>query len=178
MQEPDPPLRFGIVEPGVYRSNALAPPNFAFIESLSLRTVVYLSPDLPSAAVQALYTRAGVDVHSVGLAVWSPKKSWQPVSDELVKEALEIVLDARRHPVLVVCSSGAHQTGAVVGCLRRLQQWNLVAILAEYRRFAGDKRRFRNEQFVELFDVDLLTLPEALPSWFPREEQVFDDGGE
>ena len=98
--------------------------------------------------------------------------------DELVKEALEIVLDARRHPVLVVCSSGAHQTGAVVGCLRRLQQWNLVAILAEYRRFAGDKRRFRNEQFVELFDVDLLTLPEALPSWFPREEQVFDDGGE
>ena len=69
MQEPDPPLRFGIVEPGVYRSNALAPPNFAFIESLSLRTVVYLSPDLPSAAVQALYTRAGVDVHSVGLAV-------------------------------------------------------------------------------------------------------------
>ncbi len=28
-----------------------------------------------------------------------------------------------------------------------------------YRRYAGAKRRLQNEQFIELFDVDLVRLP-------------------
>ena len=37
---------FGIVEPGVYRSNAPSPANFSFLRTLQLKTVVYLSPEL------------------------------------------------------------------------------------------------------------------------------------
>ena len=35
-----PPVAFGIVEEGIYRSNALTLANFPFIKQLSLRTVI------------------------------------------------------------------------------------------------------------------------------------------
>jgi hypothetical protein len=36
----------------------------------------------------------------------------------------------------------------------------------QYRRYAGSKARYANEQFMELFDEDLVTLPKDLPTWF------------
>lgn len=51
--------------------------------------------------------------------------------------------------------------GAVVGCYRKLRHWSLVSIFEEHRRFggaggSGSWVQQRHEQFVELFDVDLL----------------------
>lgn len=65
--------------------------------------------------------------------------------------------------------------GTLVGCLRRLQNWNLNSIVNEYRSFAASKTRYLSEQFLELFDVDLVTLPEYLPQWFIEETQVAAD---
>jgi len=48
-----PPDAYGIVEPGVYRSNVLQPSNFAFIATLQLRKVLILSPEMPTRAVAA-----------------------------------------------------------------------------------------------------------------------------
>ena len=42
-----PPLNFGMVEEGVYRSGAMNELNFPFIERLKLKTIVYLEPDEP-----------------------------------------------------------------------------------------------------------------------------------
>ena len=36
--------------------------------------------------------------------------------------------------------------GTVIGCLRKLQRWNLASILTEYRRFVGNRVRLTNEQ--------------------------------
>ena len=80
-----------------------------------------------------------------------------------------VQLDARNHPVLVCCTSGIFQTAPLVGCLRRVQNWGLTAILDEYRAFAGPKGRIAHEQYIEFFDVDLVTLPGGegrLPAWF------------
>ena len=46
-----PPERFGMVEEGVYRSNAITTTNFAFIQTLQLKTVLLLSPEMPLRAV-------------------------------------------------------------------------------------------------------------------------------
>lgn len=110
----------------------------------------------------------------LGVGEWMPQSSWKPISEELIKDALEIILDVNSHPILVMCSwvflhlefcgffsvimfmanprgsvwcqasvliihlliersarAGIHMTGTVVGCLRRLQQWNLTPILEE-----------------------------------------------
>ena len=41
---------------------------------------------------------------------------------------------------LIHCNQGKHRTGCLVGCLRKVQRWSLVAIFGEYRRFAGSRR--------------------------------------
>jgi tyrosine-protein phosphatase OCA1 len=64
-----------------------------------------------------------------------------------------------------MCNLGRHRTGTVIGCLRKLQRWNLTSIFEEYRRFAGSKVRLLNEQFIELFDTDLVRIPQNYPSW-------------
>jgi len=50
-----------------------------------------------------------------------------------------------------------------------VQNWSLTAILDEYRAFAGPRGRLTHEQYIEFFDVDLVTLPAEegrLPAWF------------
>jgi tyrosine-protein phosphatase OCA1 len=42
-----PPLNFGIVDEGIYRSGLLNELNFPFIERLKLKSIVYLEPDEP-----------------------------------------------------------------------------------------------------------------------------------
>lgn len=50
-----PPLNFGMVEEGVYRSGAPNELNFPFLEQLHLKTILYLAPDDPD---QQLCARA------------------------------------------------------------------------------------------------------------------------
>ncbi len=38
----------------------------------------------------------------------------------------------------------------MIACLRKLQRWNLTAIMEEYRRYTGSKVRLLNEQ-VQIF---------------------------
>lgn len=77
----------------------------------------------------------------------------------------------------------------MIGCLRKLQHWSLTSILSEVKLFknfnkkkkyilyAGKKSRYSNEQCIELFDVDLVTLPpkKYLPEWFSLQEQMFKE---
>eukprot|EP00743_Colponemidia_sp_Colp-15_P012339 GILK01014014.1.p1 GENE.GILK01014014.1~~GILK01014014.1.p1 ORF type:complete len:245 (-),score=39.34 GILK01014014.1:214-903(-) len=170
-----PPEAYGLVEPGIHRSNILHSINFPFISSLNLKTVLYLSSEgLPRAVQQFLEERHTKLIH-LGLKAWKPDLSWKPISEELIKEGLEIVLNVTNHPVMILCTSGIHLTGTLVGCLRRLQNWNMTAIVDEYRCYAGNKSRFTHEQFVEFFDVDLVTLPAALPAWFLDQAQVAEE---
>lgn len=85
----------------------------------------------------------------------------------MVIEGMRLVLEPRNYPLLVMCNAGSHQTGTFVGCLRKLQRWTLSSILEEFRRYVGTSRsrsRLMNEQFIELFDVDLIHVPEGAPS--------------
>eukprot|EP01135_Chromosphaera_perkinsii_P011411 Nk52_evm56s2391 gene=Nk52_evmTU56s2391 len=111
----------------------------------------------------------------LGYKAWKPDAGWKPVSEELIKEALELVLDVSSHPVMVSCTSGIHQTGTFVGCLRKLQGWNMASIFHEYRMYAGSKSRYINEQFIELFDLDLVTLPQQLPPFFVKQLEMWKE---
>lgn len=63
------------------------------------------------------------------------------MSEELVKDTLEFVLDKDNLPCLIMDSSGVYETGIVVACLRRLQGWTLSACLAEVGLFPCSERR-------------------------------------
>jgi tyrosine-protein phosphatase SIW14 len=160
-----PPEKFGVVEPRVYRSAFPGPDSFTHLKLLGLHTVVNLSQEAVTRPVLAFFAEAAVEVVDVGLAVWT-HPSCTPTSPELINEAMRYVLDPARHPLLIMSSSGTHQVGALVGCLRRLQRWNLASVFEEYRAYSAPNSRTLCEQFIELWDPDLLTLPRALPGWF------------
>lgn len=90
--------------------------------------------------------------------------SGSSVSEETVVSALAILINKANYPLLISCNLGRHLTGTVVGCLRKLQRWNLTSIFEEYRRFAGSKVRLLNEQFIEFFDTELVAIPVDTPA--------------
>lgn len=151
----------GMVEEGVYRSGSIA------ILPQKIRTILLLSSELSKQSLAGLDKKL-IHIESAGSG--PPKLntpgSWRPVSDEMIKEGLEVVLNADHYPLLVMCSSGSFETGALIGCLRKMQGWNFNSIVVEYRSYAGPKSKYDVEQFIELFDTDLVVLPPNLPAWF------------
>ena len=158
-----PPDQYGLVESQVYRSAFLTPASFDFINLLNLRTVVNLSQEVPVRAVLSFFQENHITLENVGLQVWT-SMAFAPITQELIKEALQHVLDVSRHPLLLMSSSGTHQVGVLVGCLRRQQTWNLASILDEYRSFASPSARLNCEQFIELWDTVPLRPLKAGPA--------------
>eukprot|EP00042_Codosiga_hollandica_P040404 m.347373 g.347373 ORF g.347373 m.347373 type:complete len:166 (+) comp55854_c0_seq3:80-577(+) len=158
-----PPPNFGIVEEDLYRSGLPNELNFPFLEKLRLKTIVVVSSDEPSTRLMDFI--ADHDITFAHLGQNTPRASVSSsVSEEVVVNALGLVLSQATHPILLACPHGRHHTGTVIGCLRKLQNWSLTSIFEEYRRFAG-RRRLLNEQFIEFFDTDMVAMPATLPPW-------------
>jgi len=80
-----------------------------------------------------------------------PMSGPMTLPEYVVVDVLHCLIDPIHYPVLIACSRGRYRTGLVCGCLRKLQRWNLVSILEEYRRYAGNQSRPDNEEFIEFF---------------------------
>ncbi|TPX55315.1 hypothetical protein PhCBS80983_g05409 [Powellomyces hirtus] len=162
-----PPLNFGMVEENLYRSGQPNDLNFPFLEKLGLKTVVYLAPEEPSQRFLNFIEDQEATLHHIGHPSSSTHlpSTWDPVSEEVVLAALAHILNPASYPLIIMCNLGRHRTGTVIGCLRKLQKWNLTSIFEEYRRYAGPKVKVLNEQFVELFDTDLVGVTGAKPAW-------------
>ena len=158
-----PPLNFGLVENQLYRSGQPNELNFPFLENLGLKTVIFLAPEEPTQQFLNFIDDQDINFYHLGLN--SMSNAWDPISEEVVIEALEFILEPANYPLVVICNQGRHRTGTVVGCLRKLQRWNLTAIFEEYRRYAGPKVRILSEQFIELFDIELVSVPNNHPRW-------------
>lgn len=160
-----PPSNFGLIEADMYRSGMVNELNLTFLEQLRLRTIVYLSYEEPSDKLADFIDDQGIQLEQF----WDDPADltpWAPMSEHVVLSAMQVLLDVTMHPVLVMCSHGRHRTGTVIGCLRKLQGWSLSAIFEEYDRHADGRIRLANEQFIELFDTDLINVPaENRPRW-------------
>lgn len=159
-----PALNFAMVMPGIYRSGYPSEMNHEFLRTLRLRTLVYLCPEDCSADNMRFYHAEGIDV--VHLGIQGNKEPFVDIPPAVVSDALAVLLDVRRHPVLVHCNKGKHRTGCVVGSLRKVQRWSLTSIFDEYRRFASNKARVLDQQFIELFDASRVQYdPAYKPLW-------------
>ncbi len=160
-----PPVNFGMVEEDLYRSGQPNELNFPFLEHLGIKKVIYLSPDEPDSVFFDWLKYQQIELIHLGKNE-TGSSSWNILSEETVLKALRIILDSSNLPLHIMDHLGRHQTGTVLGCLRKAQQWSLTSIFDEYRRFAGSKMRPMNEQFIELFDTDLVRVPPNAPAWF------------
>ncbi|KAJ9686554.1 hypothetical protein PVL29_015440 [Vitis rotundifolia] len=146
-----PPLNFAMVENGIFRSGFPDTANFAFLQTLGLRSIIYLCPEPYPEANNEFLKSNGIKLFQFGIEGY--KEPFVNIPEDTIREALKVVLDVRNHPLLIHCKRGKHRTGCVVGCLRKLQKWCLSSIFDEYQRFAAAKARVSDQRFMELFDV-------------------------
>ncbi|KAL2495455.1 putative tyrosine-protein phosphatase [Forsythia ovata] len=149
-----PPLNFAMVDYGVFRSGFPDSPNFPFLKTLGLRSIVYLCPEPYPEENMKFLNANGIRLFQFGIE--GSKEPYVNIPEDLIRDALKLVLDARNRPLLIHCKRGKHRTGCLVGCLRKLQNWCLSIIFDEYQRFAADKARVADQRFMEQFDISSL----------------------
>lgn len=149
-----PPANFAMVSPGVYRSGYPKLMNHTFLKSLKLKTLIYLCPENCDDANLQFCRQNSVQILQFGIQ--GNKEPFADIPEPVIRDALQVLLDVRHHPLLIHCNKGKHRTGCLVGCLRKVQRWSLTSIFDEYRRFAGNKVRILDQQFIELFQTSLV----------------------
>lgn len=166
-----PPL-FGCVESGVFRCGFPSSPCFPFLERLHLKTVINLLDRLPDEYATWLQEQGITYVHC---PVKGNKLHCEEMDCARVRVALSLLMDKRRHPLLLHCRSGKHRTGALIGCLRMLQAWDLERACDEYVLFCKHKQRAVDKQYIERFDPRTLPACPHLPpakhwaGWVPQD---------
>ncbi|ELR19163.1 tyrosine specific protein phosphatase, putative [Acanthamoeba castellanii str. Neff] len=158
-----PPLNFAMVAPGVYRSGYPNKKNFPFLKKMGLKSILYLCPEAYPDENLEFLEKYGIKLLHFGIN--GNKEPFVEIPPHVIRNALVDLLDVRNHPVMIHCNKGKHRTGCLVGCLRKSQQWSLAYIFDEYRRFAGSKVRILDQQFIELFNLDIPYEPKYKPSW-------------
>lgn len=169
-----PPLNFCPVETHLYRSGQPSTINQSFLNELHLKTIIWLSSEEPTDDFLDYCNENGIKIEFVGIInnnyyqdhgpMMNP---WDSLNEPTIKKALELIVDKKNYPLLVCCGMGRHRTGTVIGCLRRLQGWNLASVSEEYRRFTGSRGgRILVELLMENFDIDSLEIDvEKTPNW-------------
>lgn len=150
-----PPENFGPVINKIYRSSFPQPPNFAFLKTLKLKSVLCLIPEEYPKTHEEFFEKEGIKLFQMGMS--GNKEPFVKISSDLITEAVKIVMNPENQPILIHCNRGKHRTGCLVGVLRRLQGWSLTIIFDEYRTFAAPKERHMDQQFIELYDLTELS---------------------
>ncbi|KAJ6262755.1 Tyrosine-protein phosphatase [Drechslerella dactyloides] len=84
---------------------------------------------------------------------------------ESMRQALELLLDARNFPVLIHSNKGKHRSGVLVACVRKLlQNWAFGSVKSEYHYFAGEKGQ-ADIEFIEKFRPTLKYDERYAPGW-------------
>ena len=149
------PLNYGMVTDTIHRSAMPEARHLTFLELIGIRSVVVLSPKGPTPDLEKWAAECGVRlVHPASVQAGKSTALTEQAAASIVSVLLT---DTLAGPILVTCPSGRYRTGVVVGCLRKAQRWNTASILEEYRRFAEGRARVENEEFMEVFDVALVT---------------------
>lgn len=165
-----PPLNFSPVERNLYRSGQPSALNHSFLQQLNLNSIIWLAIEDPQDNFLQFIEDNQINFFCNLGYDQVDSNSWDGLSESSIKEALEIIADKRNHPLLVCCGMGRHRTGTVIGCLRKLQGWNLASVSEEYRRFTGPKGgRILVELLIEAFDVSTIQInKEHAPDWLLR----------
>ncbi|KAF3794140.1 putative tyrosine-protein phosphatase [Nymphaea thermarum] len=148
------PLNFSMVDSGIYRSGFPQLANFTFLETLGLRSIIYLCPE-PYPEPNSEFLRShGIRLFQFGIE--GNKEPFASIPVDTIMDALVVLTDPKNYPLLVHCKRGKHRTGCLVGCFRKWQGWCLSSVFEEYQRFAAAKSRVSDLMFIEMFDVSAL----------------------
>lgn len=159
-----PPPRFAVVERGVYRSAYPTLRSFPFVRTLDLKCIISLTPEEPTLDLKEFCRSHRITLKAINVEKFKGGNVTLLPTD--VSQALEMLLNASMHPLLIHCLDGRHVTGTVVMLLRRILMWHPSSAFAEHSRFTGVDEANSQEEiaFVNEF-VTPIQLSRAVPSW-------------
>ena len=133
-----PPREFTFIGPGIYLSCLPHSRSLPFLRDHRVQSALFLTPKPPHAL------EVSPDIHEWMLSIrfkWleTPKVKGAGkivATPLLVKTALEYILEAPK-PILISGYDGVETGALVVSCLRKLQCWDMDAIINELGRLVG-----------------------------------------
>ncbi|KAK9456441.1 tyrosine phosphatase family-domain-containing protein [Dipodascopsis uninucleata] len=190
-----PPELFGIVEEDIYRCTEIDPLNFPFLETLSLRTILSISREKPSPAIQLFAREHNIKIKHMQLPPWRmAEEDWKLLPDEVVQSGISYTLNKHHHPMLIIDLSCTF-----IGTLRKLQHWNLSSIINECREMSFDRAQYLYQLYLEVIDLNAFSVPilaftptdviveneeelkhtgltlDKLPSWYIDQERMWHE---
>lgn len=147
----------------VYRGAYPTLKNFHFLSRLRLRTIISLIPESPTVDLKEFCQRGGrmtpptsmpnatnsslasltetnpsvtpIKLYHFACPKWAENVA---VTMKQVMPILQILTNADNLPAYIHCIDGLNNTSMIVACLRKLQCWSSVPVLAEFIRFTRD----------------------------------------
>ncbi|KAJ9703266.1 hypothetical protein PVL29_004881 [Vitis rotundifolia] len=99
-----PPSNFSMVEENIFRSGLPSPINFPFLETLNLRSIIYLCPEpYPEENCKFLQSQ---NIRLFQFGIEGKKEPPVAMSTDTISEALKVLIDVRNHPILIHCKRG------------------------------------------------------------------------
>ncbi|CAD2220213.1 Tyrosine phosphatase family, putative [Angomonas deanei] len=158
-----PTFNFAMVCPGVYRGGYPTKKNYPFLRALQLKSILYLCPE--EYAESNLKFCEQNSIHIFRFPTEGNKEPFVDIPESLMHRMLSVLVDTRNFPILIHCNKGKHRTGTVVGCLRILQGYSLLSMIAEYKQFAQEKARPVDMLFMELYHPIIKVHPPFVAPW-------------
>ncbi|KAI0436903.1 tyrosine phosphatase family-domain-containing protein [Xylaria telfairii] len=153
LASPTPPVNFSMVSEGLYRSGYPQAQDYAFMQSLKLKTIVTLvKKELPDGYQE--FIEVNQITHKI-FDMSGTKKEDIPI--HMMRSIYDVVSRPENYPLLIHCNHGKHRTGCVVGVFRLTNQWTLNNIIDEYTSFAEPKVRETDIKYLSEFKLASLS---------------------
>ncbi|KAH9985721.1 tyrosine phosphatase family-domain-containing protein [Xylariaceae sp. FL0662B] len=150
-----PPVNFGVVLPGLYRSGYPQAANYPFIQSFNLKTIVTLTGNDFPEGFQEFIVANHINHEVFDMA--GTKRETIPL--RTMQSIIAVVSNRKNYPLLIHCNHGKHRTGCVVGVLRKINHWDTTSVIQEYTKFAEPKVRETDLRYLTDFKLsDITTL--------------------
>ena len=128
------PLGFAKVEEGVYRSSYPTEACIRFIETLGLKTLIALQPEDIRSDLREYCGKSGINIVEADIGL--NQEPFLVMSEEVVNTLLDVLMDTRNHPTMILCNNGRLRTSCLVGCLRRAKNWYISYFITLLLKFA------------------------------------------
>ncbi|KAH9461606.1 hypothetical protein MJO29_016812 [Puccinia striiformis f. sp. tritici] len=136
-----PPLGFAMVAPGVYRSGHPNHCNFAFLDGLQLKSIMYICVDSYRPHTFNWAQDRGLKIFHYRIDSYkqphNPTNEIEPERSKYIS-ALTKILDIRNLPILIHCNKGKHRVGTISALIRIIQGWDTLAVKNEWDKFLGE----------------------------------------
>ncbi|KAK7206903.1 tyrosine phosphatase family-domain-containing protein [Myxozyma melibiosi] len=154
------PLRFGIVQPKLYRGLYPRKLNLPFLRRLKLKTILSLTPEPLIEEIQQFCREEGIEMMHIKTS--KSKKKDVSITYKEVTQAIEIIISQSHAPLYLHCLNGSQATSLVIACLRKLSFWRTSSIFSEVSYYS--QVTAADHKFVEEYTAEI-QLPADPVNW-------------